>query len=73
MLLHRDLKPENILIDEKSNLKIADMGLSKRVNFGQKRKSNTIVSLWYRAPEIIMGSEDYLLGVDIWSIGCIFY
>jgi len=38
----------------------------------QRRKSNTIVSLWYRAPEIILGSEDYLLGVDIWSVGCIF-
>lgn len=38
----------------------------------QRRKSNTIVSLWYRAPEIVLGSEDYLLGVDIWSIGCIF-
>ena len=37
----------------------------------QRRKSNTIVSLWYRAPEIILGSEDYLLGVDIWSVGCI--
>lgn len=38
----------------------------------QRRKSNTIVSLWYRAPEIILGSEDYLLGVDMWSMGCIF-
>jgi serine/threonine protein kinase len=37
----------------------------------QRRKSNTIVSLWYRAPEIILGSEDYMLGVDIWSMGCI--
>ena len=38
----------------------------------QRRKSNTIVSLWYRAPEIILGSEDYILGVDMWSVGCIF-
>ena len=30
------------------------------------------MSLWYRAPEIILGSEDYLLGVDMWSIGCLF-
>jgi len=38
----------------------------------QRRKSNSIVSLWYRAPEIILGSEDYLLGVDMWSLGCLF-
>lgn len=54
------------------NLKIADFGLSKRATFTQRRKSNTIVSLWYRAPEIILGSENYFIGVDVWSIGCIF-
>lgn len=54
------------------NIKIADFGLAKKASFMQRRKSNTIVSLWYRAPEIILGSEDYLLGVDMWSMGCIF-
>ena len=53
-------------------LKLADFGLAKKISFLQRRKSNTIVSLWYRAPEIILGSEDYLLGVDLWSLGCIF-
>ena len=53
-------------------LKLADFGLAKKASFLQRRKSNTIVSLWYRAPEIILGSENYLLGVDIWSLGCIF-
>ena len=51
---------------------MADFGLAKKASFMQRRKSNSIVSLWYRAPEIILGSEDYLLGVDMWSIGCIF-
>jgi serine/threonine protein kinase len=35
--------------------------------------SNQITSLWYRAPEIILGSEEYLTGVDMWSVGCIFF
>lgn len=72
MLLHRDLKPDNILISNEGVLKVADLGLSRKNTFHCRRKSNTIVSLWYRAPEIILGSEKYLLGVDMWSVGCIF-
>lgn len=71
MILHRDIKPDNILIDKNDKLKLADFGLAKKASFLQRRKSNAIVSLWYRAPEIILGSEDYLFGVDMWSIGCI--
>jgi len=72
MIMHRDIKPDNILIDCNGKLKLADFGLAKKASFLQRRKSNAIVSLWYRAPEIILGSEDYFLGVDMWSVGCIF-
>ena len=72
MIMHRDIKPDNILIDKHGKLKLADFGLAKKASFLQRRKSNAIVSLWYRAPEIILGSEEYLFGVDMWSVGCIF-
>ena len=72
MIMHRDIKPDNILIDKTGRLKLADFGLAKKASFLQRRRSNAIVSLWYRAPEIILGSEDYFLGVDMWSVGCIF-
>ncbi len=71
MILHRDIKPENILIGSHGEIKLADFGLSKRATFLQRNKSNSIVSLWYRAPEIIMGSTNYFLGVDMWSLGCL--
>jgi serine/threonine protein kinase len=72
MIMHRDIKPDNILIGRDGRLKLADFGLAKKASFTQRRKSNAIVSLWYRAPEITLGSEDYFLGVDMWSVGCIF-
>jgi cyclin-dependent kinase 1 len=31
-----------------------------------------VVTLWYRAPEILLGAQRYSCPVDIWSIGCIF-
>ncbi len=31
-----------------------------------------VVTLWYRAPEILLGAKTYSTPVDIWSIGCIF-
>ena len=51
-LIYRDLKPENVLVAQDGFLKLADFGLAKKASFLQRRKSNAIVSLWYRAPEI---------------------
>ncbi|KAL2899719.1 Cyclin-dependent kinase B1-2 [Bienertia sinuspersici] len=72
-VLHRDLKPQNLLVDkEKGILKIADLGLGRSFTVPLKSYTHEIVTLWYRAPEVLLGSTHYSTGVDIWSVGCIF-
>lgn len=72
-IFHRDLKPQNILISScGSKVKIADFGLARHFNIPFRLYSKEIVTLYYRAPEILMGAKNYGIGVDIWSLGCIF-
>lgn len=71
-VMHRDLKPSNILVNKKGDqLKICDFGLSRQ--FGSKSGSYSpgVVTLWYRAPEILAGAKTYSCAVDMWSVGCI--
>ncbi len=71
-VLHRDLKPQNLLIDSTGNLKIADFGLARAFGVPLRTYTHEVVTLWYRAPEILLGGRQYSTGVDMWSIGCIF-
>ncbi|CAI9112568.1 OLC1v1013034C1 [Oldenlandia corymbosa var. corymbosa] len=70
---HRDLKPQNLLVDKnKGILKIAHLGLGRAFTVPLKSYTHEIVTLWYRAPEVLLGSTHYSTGVDMWSVGCIF-
>ncbi|ERN04302.1 hypothetical protein AMTRI_Chr08g210430 [Amborella trichopoda] len=72
-VLHRDLKPQNLLVDkERGILKIADLGLGRAFTVPLKSYTHEIVTLWYRAPEVLLGITHYSTGVDMWSVGCIF-
>jgi len=71
-VLHRDLKPQNLLIDREGRLKLADFGLSRAFNIPLRTYTHEVVTLWYRAPEILLGIRHYSTPVDVWSAGCIF-
>eukprot|EP00127_Corallochytrium_limacisporum_P003984 Clim_evm33s156 gene=Clim_evmTU33s156 len=71
-ILHRDLKPQNLLINKRGELKLADFGLARAFGIPVRGYSYEVVTLWYRAPDVLMGSQRYGTSIDMWSAGCIF-
>mmetsp|Transcript_42520 Transcript_42520/g.51634 ORF Transcript_42520/g.51634 Transcript_42520/m.51634 type:complete len:373 (+) Transcript_42520:207-1325(+) len=76
-VMHRDLKPDHILIhsvdSETRTIKICDLGLARSFQVPVERAyTHEVVTLWYRPPEILLGSWYYSTPVDVWSVGCIF-
>lgn len=72
-VMHRDIKGSNLLVNNEGVLKVADFGLANYVNSGHRQPlTSRVVTLWYRPPELLLGSTDYGPAVDLWSVGCVF-
>lgn len=73
-ILNRDIKPANILITKDNQVKIADWGLARSYNALDRshKYTNPVVTLWYRAPELLLGLREYGFAIDMWSVGCVF-
>ncbi|CAL5440846.1 unnamed protein product [Camellia sinensis] len=70
-VLHRDLKTSNLLLNNRGKLKICDFGLSRQYGSPLITYTPLVVTLWYRAPELLLGTKHYSTAIDMWSVGCI--
>lgn len=70
-VLHRDLKTSNLLLNNRGELKICDFGLARQYGSPLKPYTHLVVTLWYRAPELLLGAKEYSTAIDMWSLGCI--
>mmetsp|Transcript_20814 Transcript_20814/g.57765 ORF Transcript_20814/g.57765 Transcript_20814/m.57765 type:complete len:315 (+) Transcript_20814:141-1085(+) len=72
-ILHRDLKPSNILITSDGIVKLADFGLARPHDGGERPQySHAVATRWYRAPELLYGARCYGPKVDMWAVGAVF-
>lgn len=71
-VLHRDIKPQNLLINRSSRLlKIADFGLARACILPLPQYTRDVATIWYRAPELLLGSSLYSIPVDLWAVWCV--
>jgi len=70
--IHRDLKTSNLLYNNKGFLSVCDFGLARKYGSPIAAYTAPVVTLWYRAPELLLGSRLYSIPIDMWSVGCIF-
>jgi len=71
-ILHRDIKTSNLLLNNRGILKIADFGLARPYGEPIRPYTRVVVTLWYRAPELLLGETVYTPAIDMFAVGCVF-
>jgi cell division cycle 2-like protein len=70
-IIHRDIKTSNLLLNNQGMLKLADFGLAREYTQPSKPMTPVVVTLWYRAPELLLGEKKYGPAIDMWAVGCV--
>ncbi|KAJ2800886.1 serine/threonine protein kinase, CMGC, CDC2/CDK sub [Coemansia guatemalensis] len=71
-ILHRDIKGSNLLVNRQGQVKFVDFGLARSFHHTRMQEfTNRVITLWYRPPELLLGTTLYGPEVDIWSLGCV--
>ncbi|KAJ1770109.1 kinase subunit of RNA polymerase II carboxy-terminal domain kinase I [Coemansia sp. RSA 1813] len=71
-ILHRDIKGSNLLVNQHGQVKYVDFGLARSFHHTRMQEfTNRVITLWYRPPELLLGTTVYGPEVDIWSLGCV--
>ena len=68
-IILRDIKPENVLVSDSGLVKLCDFGMAKMID--DSALTQYVSTRWYRAPELLVGSDDYSFEVDVWALGCL--
>ena len=71
-IIHRDIKPQNVLVKEDGTVKLADFGLARTFMPPLREFTKEVITLWYRAPELLLGCREYTFALDMWSVGVLF-
>lgn len=74
-VMHRDIKPQNILVSKKApfTVKLADFGHGRKFNVPLRAYSQTVCTMWYNSPELLLGMKMYNTSHDVWSYACVMF
>lgn len=74
-IIHRDIKPDNIMITTEGKVKLADLGLAKKLNSDYDRTiaNSSIGTPNYMSPEQAVCTKDTDERSDIYSLGATLY